>query len=66
MDKSTEVWDCRWHCKQRQRIYAGMELEFQSDETVAKFIIKTSLLLLSLIRVFSAETTDEMDSTVHC
>jgi len=39
------------------RIYAGMQLKFPSAQTVAKFIIKSSCLLLSLIRVFSAETT---------
>jgi hypothetical protein len=37
---------------QRLRIYAGMELEFPSAETVAKFILKSSLLLLSLIKFF--------------
>ena len=51
---------------QRPRIYAGMELEFPSAGTVAKFIIKSSLLFLSFIRVFSAETTDEIYSNAHC
>ena len=54
------------NCLQRPRIYAGMELEFLSAGTVAKFIIKSSRLLLSLNRVFSAETTDEIYSTAHC
>lgn len=40
------------------RIYAGMELEFLSAGTVAKFIIKSPCLLLLLNCVFSAETTD--------
>ncbi|RNI35613.1 hypothetical protein EFY79_11625 [Hanamia caeni] len=39
---------------QRPRIYAGMELEFLSARTVAKFIIKSSLLFLSLNKVPSA------------
>ena len=51
---------------QRPRIYAGMELEFLSAGTVVKFIIKSLCLLLSLISVFSAETTDEIYSTAHC
>jgi hypothetical protein len=42
------------HDTQRSRIYAGMELEVLSAGTVAKFIIKSSWLLLSLNRVFSA------------
>jgi hypothetical protein len=48
------------------RIYAGMELEFLSAGTVAKFIIKSSCLFLLLNTVFSAETADEIYSTAHC
>jgi len=44
----------------------GMEIEFLSAGTGAKIIIKSSLLLLSLKRVFSAGTTDEINSKVHC
>jgi len=51
---------------QRPRIYAGMELEFLSAGTVAKFIINSSLLLLLLNSDLSAETTDEIYSTAHC
>ena len=40
------------HDTQRPRIYAGLELEFLSARTVAKFIIKSSLLFLSLNKVF--------------
>jgi hypothetical protein len=58
-------WVCQLVCL-RPRIYAGMELEFLSAGTVVKFIIKSSCLLLSLIRVSSAETTDEIYSTAHC
>jgi hypothetical protein len=36
------------------RLAAGGEIEFLSARTVAKFIIKSSLLILSLNRVFSA------------
>jgi len=43
-----------------------MELEFLSAGTVAKFIIKSSCLLLLLISILSAETTDEIYSTAHC
>ena len=39
---------------QRSRIYAGLEIEFLSARTVAKFIIKSLLLLLSLNKVSSA------------
>ena len=48
------------------RIYAGLELEFLSAGTVAKFIIKSSLLLLSLNKVFQPRTTDEIRTTAHC
>ncbi|HUZ59127.1 MAG TPA: hypothetical protein VMU83_10120 [Hanamia sp.] len=41
---------------QRPRIYAGLELEFLSAGTVAKFIIKSSLLLLLLNIVFLPRT----------
>ena len=40
-------------------IYGGVELEFLSAETVAKYKLKVHCLLLKLISVFSAETTDE-------
>jgi hypothetical protein len=51
---------------QPPRIYPGLELEFLSAGTVAKFIIKSSCLFLWFIRAFSAETTDERYSTAHC
>ena len=44
-----------YNSTQRPRIYAGMELEFLSAETVAKFIIKSSCLFLLFIRLFSAQ-----------
>jgi len=51
---------------QRPRIYAGLKIESLSAEAVAKFIFKSSLLLLSLNKVFSVETTAETCTTVHC
>ena len=52
-------------CRQRSRIYAGLELEFILPGTVAKFIIKSSLLSLSLNKVFSAWTAAERCTTAH-
>jgi hypothetical protein len=39
------------------RLAAGGELEFLLPRTVAKFIIKSSRLILSLNSIFSAGTT---------
>jgi len=39
------------------RLAAGGEIEFRLPGTVAKFINKSSLFILSLNRVFSAGTT---------
>ena len=63
-----QISKIKWlsNCRLRPRIYAGMELEFLSARTVAKFIIKSSCLLLLLISVLSAETTDEIYSIAHC
>jgi hypothetical protein len=47
------------------RLAAGGEIEFLSAETVVKFIIKSSCLLLLLISVLSAKTTDEIYSAAH-
>ncbi len=42
------------------------EIEFLSARTVAKFIIKSSLLLLSLNKDFSARTIAETFTNAHC
>lgn len=48
------------------RLAAVGEMEFLLPGTVAKFIIKSSLLLLSFNKVFSARTTAETCTTAHC
>jgi len=64
--KNFLLWKVTVNCSLRTRIYAGMELEFLSAGTVAKFIIKSSCLFLLVIRAFSAETTDEIYSIAPC
>jgi len=49
-----------------RRLGAGGELEFLLPGTVAKFITKSSLLLLPLNKVFSAGTAAERYTTAHC
>ncbi len=51
---------------QRLRLCAGGVLEFLLPGTVAKFIIKSSLLLLSLNKDFSARTMAEICTNAHC
>ena len=48
------------------RLFAGGILKFLSARTVAKFITKSSLLLLSLNKDFSARAIAETFTTAHC
>jgi len=61
-----KLFSCqRSDCAQRSRIYVGLELEFRLLETVAKFIIKSSSIVLLLNKVFSAGTTAETCTTAY-
>jgi hypothetical protein len=55
------------YISQRPRIYAGREIEFRLLVTVAKFIIKSSLLLhYRSIKSFQPGTIAETCTTAHC
>jgi len=54
-----------FYCSLRLRLAAGGEIAFLSARTVAKYIIKCSLFILSLNSVFSAGTAAKNEQKAH-